>query len=114
MADVTIHLNRISSVEVAPYLDKAEPFTVVRLNEEYDDTRIHVTPRTLARGREVAAALVAACDIVEGASRAVPIASLAPDPVSEADKAPTVLEDDDLEQRRRLGAAPAYDWDPAA
>lgn len=81
MAYVTVHTNKVKTVDVRPYLDsEVGPFAVVDLVQE--DVALHVGPESLERARAIAGSIIAACNKIEEAQRrraVVPIASLAPD-----------------------------------
>lgn len=78
MADVGVHVARVRTVDVRPYLDSAVgPFVVVELVEEC--VRFQIGPEGLDRARAIAGSIIAACNMVDARRNVVPIASLAPD-----------------------------------
>lgn len=87
MADVSVFVSRVRTVDVRPYLDsEVGPFVVVELMEE--NVRLQIGPEDLDRARAIAGSIIAACNAIEGhkgrvqhrlADVVVPIASLAPD-----------------------------------
>lgn len=110
MADATIHIGKVERTYIVPVQEDRGGilYSAVCLYGLHSSDSLHVStldPRAIERGRMVVASLSAAIDGLEHAIRrknAVPIESLAPDPVNIDDLASTELRRADVMRGQRM------------